>query len=47
MIAEGKSGSNGNTKVTDGSGLNFYLFWLCRNHAIQSKLCRSIIPMIY
>jgi hypothetical protein len=31
MIAEGKSGSNGNTKVTDGSGLNFYLFYIYIN----------------
>ena len=35
MIVEGKSGSNDNTKVTDRSGLNFYLIWLCRNHAFD------------
>ena len=31
MIAEGKSGSNGNTMVTDGSSLNFYLFYVYIN----------------
>ena len=44
MIAEGKSGSNGNTMVTDGSGLNFNLFYVyintsCINQRRKRKTC--------